>query len=221
MLRGLVLFCVLAGSAIAQREISFPTSDGGLIYGDLYGRGQRAGVLAHGGRLDRHSWSKQGEALAKAGFVALAIDFRGEGQSRGALGHPSREEDRRFDVLGAIHYLRLAGATSVSVVGASMGGDYAAEAAEAEPQAMDRLVLLASGAYTPLIHFKGRKLFILARDDANAGGPRLPNIRAQYEKALPPKQLILVDGSAHAQFLFETAQSERVWREIMRFLTAP
>jgi len=50
--------------------------------------------------------------------------------------------------------------------------------------AIDRLALLASGAYTPLIRMKGRKLFILARDDSNADGPRLPRIREQYEKPL-------------------------------------
>jgi alpha-beta hydrolase superfamily lysophospholipase len=217
----LIASLLLPATALAQGEISFPTADAGLIYADLYGSGVRAVVLAHGGRLDRKSWSKQADALANVGFIALAIDFRGEGKSRGALGHPSREEDRRFDVLGAIQYLRHAGASSVSVVGASMGGDYAAEAAEAEPEAIDRLVLLASGAYTPLVHFKGRKLFILARDDANAEGPRLPKIRVQYEKASEPKQLVVVDGSAHAQFLFATPQGDSVWQRIVNFLTAP
>jgi pimeloyl-ACP methyl ester carboxylesterase len=108
----------------------------------------------------------------------------------------------------------------VSVVGASYGGDYAAEAAETEPQEIDRLVLLASGAYTPLTKMKGRKLLIMARDDANADGLRLPRIRAQFEKALEPKELITLNGSAHAQFLFQTAQGERVRREIIRFLSA-
>ncbi len=102
-----------------------------------------------------------------------------------------------------------------------MGGDYAAQAAEAEPDAIDRLVLLASGAYTPLIKMRGRKLFILARDDANAEGPRLPKIRAQFDKAREPKQLTLVEGSAHAQHLFETAAGPRVMREIIQFLLAP
>ena len=101
-----------------------------------------------------------------------------------------------------------------------MGGDYACEAAEAEPAAIDRIVLLGSGAYTPLVHMKGPKLFILARDDANDAGPRLPKIRAQYEKALGPKELIVLDGSAHAQFLFQTDQGDRVMREILRFLTS-
>jgi hypothetical protein len=33
--------------------------------------------------------------------------------------------------------------------------------------------------------------------------------------------LIVLDGSAHAQNLFETAQSERVMREIVDFLRQP
>jgi hypothetical protein len=33
--------------------------------------------------------------------------------------------------------------------------------------------------------------------------------------------LIILEGSAHAQFLFATAQGDRVMREILKFLTAP
>jgi hypothetical protein len=66
-----------------------------------------------------------------------------------------------------------------------------------------------------------RSLFIAARDDTSGGGElRLPGIRAQYEKAPEPKELIIVDGSAHAQHLFQTDQGERVMREILRFLSA-
>ncbi len=217
-IRNLTAFLALAGFATAQQRVSFPTQDGGLIYGDVYGSGDRTVVLAHGGRFNRGSWAEQAPAIVAAGFRVLAIDFRGEGQSRG--GTPGNaEEGRRFDVLGAVHYLRKTGAKSVSVVGASMGGDYAAEAAETEPAAIDRLVLLASGAYTTLIKMKGPKLFILARDDSNDDGPRLPKIRARYEKASDPKTLIIVDGFAHAQFLFQTDQGLRVMREILRFLS--
>ena len=203
-----ILGIAVAGVATGQRSVSFPTQDGGLVQADLYGTSDRGVVLAHGGRFKKDSWEKQAQALVAAGFRALAIEYREEGAHGG------------IDVLAAIHYLRKTGARSVSVVGASMGGDFGAEAAEEEPAAIDRLVLLASGAYTPLLKMKGPKLFILARDDANAEGPRLPKIRAQYEKALEPKELILLDGSAHAQFLFETDQGERVMREILRFLTS-
>ena len=215
-----ILPALLLTRAAAQQVVSFPTADGGLIYADSYGRGGRAVVLAHGGRFQRQSWKPQAQSLAAAGFRALAIDFRGEGQSHGADGRPP-DEGRRLDILAAVHYLRSTGAHFVGVIGASMGGDYAAEAAEVEPATIDRLVLLASGAYTPLATMKGPKLFILARDDANAGGPRLPKIRAQFERALDPKELILLDGSAHAQFLFATDQAERLMREILRFLSAP
>jgi pimeloyl-ACP methyl ester carboxylesterase len=214
-LRIVSTFLALTALVEAQQSISFPTQDGGLIYGDLYGKGNNAVVLAHGGRFNRQSWANQAKVIAAAGFRVLAIDFRGEGQSRGG----TADEAPRFDLLGAVHYLRKTGAERVSVVGASMGGDYAAEAAEIEPAAIDRLVLLASGAYTPLTKMKGPKLFILARDDANDDGLRLPKIRTQYAKALDPKELIIVDGSAHAQFLFQTDQGERVMHEILRFLS--
>jgi hypothetical protein len=68
---------------------------------------------------------------------------------------------------------------------------------------------------------KGRKLFIVARDDANDDGLRLPRIRANYQRALGPKELVILDGSAHAQFIFATDQGARLMREILRFLSQP
>jgi dienelactone hydrolase len=213
---------VLPGLIAAQEHVSFATQDGELVYADVYGKGERGVVLAHGGRFLKEIWEKQGRALADAGFRSLALDFRGEGQSRGGSQTHAPDEGRHLDVLAAVHYLRKTGAKSVSVVGASMGGDYAAEAAEAEPGQFDRLVLLAAGAYTPLIRMKGRKLFIMSRDDVIGDNqPRLPKIREQYERATDPKEFVILDGSSHAQFLFATDQGERLMREILRFLSAP
>ena len=83
------------------------------------------------------------------------------------------------------------------------------------------MVLLGAAPNGPADKLKSSTLFIVARDDANADGPRLPKIRAQYEKAPKPQELIILDGSAHAQFLFRTSQGERVMREMLRFLSAP
>ncbi len=49
----------LAGIAAAQEHVSFPTQDGGLVYADVYGKGDRGVVLAHGGRFNKESWEKQ------------------------------------------------------------------------------------------------------------------------------------------------------------------
>lgn len=212
---------VPASALIAQERVSFPTQDGGLVYAAQYGTGSHGVVLAHGGRFSKESWDKQARTLADSGFRVLAFDFRGHGESRGGP-TTQRGEGRRFDVLAAVDYLRQAGATRISVVGASMGGDYAAEAAEARPDLIDRLVLVAAGAYTPLTRMKGRKLFIISRHDIiGENTPRLPAIREQYDKASDPKDFVVLEGSAHAQVIFATPQGERLMREILRFLSAP
>jgi dienelactone hydrolase len=126
-------------------------------------------------------------------------------------------------VLGAVRYLRKTGAKSVSVVGGSFGGDAAAQASvEAEPGEIDRVVLLATGGIDKPEQMKGRKLFITCRDDLGPGDkPRLPKIRDQHERAPGPKELVILECSAHAQFIFETDQGDRLMREILRFLSLP
>ena len=101
-----------------------------------------------------------------------------------------------------------------------MGGDYAAEAAEEQAGAIDRLVLLAAGAYTTLKTMKGPKLFMSRDDIIGDNRPRLPAIRQQYDRASGPKSFVILEGSAHAQALFATSQSGRVMREIITFLSA-
>jgi pimeloyl-ACP methyl ester carboxylesterase len=214
---------VFAKLAAAQQPVSFSTSDGGRIYADLYGaKAPRGVVLAHGGRFNKESWHDQANALTAAGFRVLAFDFRGFGKSTG----PGKEDfdgaPFHNDVLAAVRYLKTKGAKTVSVVGGSFGGDAAGDASiKSNPGEIDRVVFLGGAPNLPADGLKSRSLFIVARDDSNGAGPRLPGIRAQYEKAPQPKELIVLEGSAHAQFLFQTDQRDRVMREILRFLSAP
>jgi pimeloyl-ACP methyl ester carboxylesterase len=218
----LLAFLLPAGLA-AQTTVSFPTEDGGLVYADLYGTGDRAVVLAHGGRFNKESWEKQARILAAANFRVLAIDFRGYGKSTGPGQADPLGAPLHLDVLAAVRYLRKTGAKSVSVVGGSMGGSAAGDASIAsQPGEIDRLVLLGAAPNGPAGKVKSPILFIVARDDARGDHElRLPGIRAQYEKAPEPKELIVLDGSAHAQYLFQTDQGDRLMREILRFLSAP
>ena len=220
-----VLDAAIAAIALApltapQESVSFPTEDGGIVYADVYGTGDRGVVLAHGGRFNKESWATQAHALATAGFRVVAIDFRGRGQSRGGPQSMSRDDGVHFDVLAAVGYLHQTGASSVSVVGASFGGGATARAAAEAPRgAIDRIVLLAHSAIDTPERMKGRKLFITSRGDTTGSGAlRLPQIREQYEQAPEPKELVILDGAAHAQFIFETPQGERLMREILRFL---
>jgi pimeloyl-ACP methyl ester carboxylesterase len=229
VLRALIAVLVFAGLTAAQEHVSFPTpvsfptKDGWIIHADLYGTAVRGIVLVHGGRFDKGSWEKQARVLVKAGFRALAIDLRGFGLSKEGPQSAHSDFGSPLDVLAAVRYLHANGANTVSVVGASMGGDAAEGAvADAEPGEIDRVVLLAHGAYGPPEKLRARKLFIVARDDLGPGDqPRLARIRAQYDKAPGPKQLVILDGSAHAQFIFQTDQGGRLMHEILRFLSEP
>src|SRR5258707_1998205 len=204
VLRTLLAILLVTGPPVAQEHVSFPTEDGGVVYAEIYGKGERGVVLAHGGRFNKESWDKQALELTKAGFRVVAIDFRGHGQSHGPQSK-SGFDGVEYDVLAAVRYLHKTGAKSVSVVGASFGGAAAADASvDAEPGEIDRLVLLAAWTQRPPEKMKGRKLFIVTRADAKDDGPRLPKIRANYENAVWPKELVILDGSAHAQYLFAT-----------------
>lgn len=205
-----------------QQTISFSTQDNGRVCADVYGKGDRAVVLAHGGRFTKESWRPQAQVLASKRFKVLAIDFRGVGCSTGPGQKDFYTAPFDNDVLAAVRYLRAHGARAVSVIGGSFGGGAAGDASiRSAPGEIDRIVFLGAAPNLSAEKLKSRALFIVARDDSNGAGPRLPGIRAQYEKAPYPKELIVLDGSAHAQFLFQTDQSTRVMHEILRFLSMP
>lgn len=205
---------------VVPKVVSFPTVDDGLIFADEYGAGERAVVLAHGGRFNKESWAEQAPVLANDGFRVLAIDFRGRGRSRGG---DKKRNGEFLDVLGAVRYLHETGAKSVSIVGASFGGWAAAKAVvAADPGEVSRLVLLAASSIEQPEALKLRKLFIAARDDVIGDGqPRFPLIQALYDRAPEPKELVVLEGSAHAQYIFKTDQGPRLLQEIRRFLREP
>jgi pimeloyl-ACP methyl ester carboxylesterase len=220
--RTLLLALVVTTTLAAERTVSFPTADRGRICADLYGDGPRAVVLAHGGRFNKESWREQAHILVSHRFRVLAIDFRGFGCSTGPGEKNFDTAPFEQDVLAAVRYLKANGAQTVSVVGGSFGGAAAGDASiKSAPGEIDRVVFLGGAPNLPADKLKSRALFIVARDDANTAGPRLPGIRDQFEKAPKPKELIVLDGAAHAQFLFQTDQRDRVMNEILRFLSMP
>jgi pimeloyl-ACP methyl ester carboxylesterase len=235
-LKLLVILC--AGVAVAQvrgpipappsdrtktkvEHVSFNAEDGAVIYADVYGEGDQGVVLAHGGRFRKESWQPEAERLAKAGYRILAFDFRGFGKSRGPGDSDMFTAPVHLDVLAAVHYLRKNGAKTVAVIGGSFGGGAAADASIAsQPGEISCLILLAGEGNGGAERIKSPLLEIVAQEDASEDGLRLPRIRAWFDKAPQPKELIVLNGSAHAQFLFQTDQAERVMQEVLRFLNA-
>lgn len=203
----------------AQRPVSFPTPDGGIVFGEIRGSGDHGVILAHGGGFTKESWRDQAVELSELGFLTLAIDFRGRGESRGGPA-PGSADSLHLDVVAAVRYLRERGLTRVSIVGASVGGWATAMAATTlAPGEIDRLVLLAHSPVDEPERLQGEKLFITTRGDFYGSGTlRLPAIREQYQRAPQPKKFVILEGSAHAQHVFETEQGPRLMTEISSFL---
>jgi pimeloyl-ACP methyl ester carboxylesterase len=206
---------------VSPTSVTLHAKDGGVIHGDLYGAGPRGVVLAHGGRFNKGSWATQARELAAAGYRVLAIDFRGYGDSTGPGQSDVFTAPLHLDVLAAVRHLSATGATTVAVIGGSLGGGAAASAAIAEPGVIDRLILLGATPDGPPEKLAVRKLYIATRDDASGDGPRLPRLQAHFAAAPEPKELVLLEGSAHAQFMFQSDQADRVMGEILRFLALP
>jgi alpha-beta hydrolase superfamily lysophospholipase len=117
--------------------------------------------------------------LAKAGFRFLAFDFRGFGKSHGPGDSDMFTAPVQLDVLAAVRYLRSKGAKTVAVMGGSFGGAAAADASiAARTGEISQLILLAAEGNGPAERIKAPLLIIVAQDDANADGLRLPHIRA-------------------------------------------
>src|SRR5579872_399198 len=166
MLTLLMGVLLMASAPVAPKEISFPAQDAGVVYADVYGSGERGVVLAHGAKFDKASWKDQAAEIAHAGFRVVAVEFRGYGKSKGGPNSKPGFDDMYLDVLAGVKYLRDNGATSVAVIGASMGGMAAANAVvKGTPGQIDRLILLAPAPIQEPEKIAGPKLVIVGKDD--------------------------------------------------------
>jgi pimeloyl-ACP methyl ester carboxylesterase len=114
-------------------------------------------LLLHGGGQTRHSWREAGPTLAEDGWTAIAIDFRGHGDSDRAADGRYRVDAMTEDVLRVIDAI---GEPPV-IIGASLGGLTGLVIAGEHPAALRALVLVDS---VPRIERSGtRRIFEFMR----------------------------------------------------------
>ena len=215
-----ILVLSVAAGAAAQKTVSFPTEDGGLVYADVMGKASEASSWRMAAGSTRRAGGRRRGRWSRRGFMCWRW-------TSAATGNREVRRLRRVKCAALLRCtggwapLRKTGAKNVSVIGGSMGAGAAGDASIASrPGEIDRVVFPGGSPNGPAEKLQSASLFIVARDDASGDGPCLPGIKEQYEKAPKPKELIILNGSAHAQYLFGTEQGERVMREILRFLSA-
>lgn len=208
----LLIHLPLSAADRQSQEVVFKTEDGGIIHSLFYEAGKQSVILAHGAVFNKESWQDLPKTLTDNDFSVLALDFRGYGASKPGDKGASLDED----ILAAIRYLLdEKNMKSVSVIGASMGGGAAAKASiKAKKGALDKLILISPPPVSHPEQIQGKILFIASKDES-----MIRQITTQYEKAPEPKQLQIIEGSAHAQHIFKTAQGETLTRIILDFLS--
>ncbi len=202
----------------APETVSFTTEDGVTLSGQLFGSGTSGVVLAHMYPADQTSWYPTAERLAREGYLVLTFDFRGYGDSEGTKQIDLVDKD----VAAAIVELARAGATSVGLIGASMGGTASLIAASQTPAPAP---IAGVATLSAPVEFKGLSaekavpkltvplLFIAAEDDAGADGAR-----QLKELAGSEAELELFPGDEHGTELLEGPYAQEVGELISGFL---
>jgi pimeloyl-ACP methyl ester carboxylesterase len=137
--------------AASVQDVTFRTDDGVTIVGSLYvpARPGPAVILLHALGRTREDWRPVATRLADAGFVALAIDLRGHGQS-GPLPEGASLENLTgmvADVKAARAFLatrREVSPNRIGIAGASIGANLAILYAAGDPTVRS-LALLSPG----------------------------------------------------------------------------
>lgn len=187
-----------------METVTFTMPDGVVFEGDLAGSGSTGLVLGHGLKYidGKDSYSKEVRDLSARGLTVLAISFRGYPSEE----IPPMQEGRDQDLLAAAKVLEESGCDDVYVLGSSMGGWIALDAAEdlMRLPAFRGLILISAGDPGAADKFGCRKLCVVAEDDPQI----LERVRAMHDTAAEPKRLVVYDSGGHGQALFKSRRDE-------------
>ena len=234
-MNGVLLLALLAGSvastatAGADRvgyscaegaDVSFRAADGTKLIGHLFGSGRTVVILGHQSQGSLCEWVPYARRLARLGYTAFAIDFRGHGLSQARAGTAGNRLASDLD--GAVKLMRKRGKQKVFLVGASMGGMASLVAGASVKPAVDGVVsvsgparFMGMNAAATAKRLRAPVLYVAAEDDDNAGYDFSDDAREMYAataatdkrlQVLPGGQhgVALVAGSARARALIES-----------------
>jgi len=208
----LILFAILNSSMVIAQPyelVIFDTGDGGETEASLFSASNsKVVVFAHGAIFNKESWYFLAEEFQRKGITALAIDFRGYGNSKSG-----NSTKKMYDILGAISWLKEKGFTNINMVGASMGGAAVLAALNNNSIPIAKAVLLAPAGGPAITSTATNKLFIVAENERMFSG-----VMAIYEASTKPKQIKIYPGNTHAQHLFKTDVSEELIDLIIGFI---
>jgi pyridoxine 5-phosphate synthase len=148
----LAVSCLAAPAAAAGRAVTFSSSDGTTLAGEIYEAASRPSpgvVFVHMLSRSRADWRELPDRVREAGITALTIDLRGHGGSGGSAADLAVMVQ---DVQAAVSWLASrpnVRPDAIAIVGASLGASLALLAAVDLPQ------VRAVGAVSPSLDYRG------------------------------------------------------------------
>jgi len=183
-----------------EGEVTFTTEDGIEINGNIFGSGNRWVILSHMRPTDQTNWFDFARYLADNGYIVLTYDFRGYGKSGGSQDISNIDKDLE----AALDFVRQYDAEKIFLMGASMGGT--ASLVVASRQTVDGVISFSSpteidslSAIDKVGNIDAPKLFIASKGDGNA----VESANTLFDASPEPKEIEILDGSAHGTFIFE------------------
>ena len=200
-------------------RVTFTTDDaaGVAIVGDLYipEKTPAPAILAlHQFQANRATYAAFARTMRDSGFVVLAIDGRGFGDSKtGADGTVAPGWDTQGDIAAAIEYLKSqpsVDAQRIGLIGASYGASNALIFAADNPVDVRSAVLLSVGlnyhgslpTEPALKKYGDRPLLMMAANDDAEDGPQTPAL------AIRIALRILFEAPSHDHIVVRFAESD-------------
>ena len=209
-------------SCVAGPDVSFRAADGTKLVGHLFGTGRTAVILGHQSNGSLCEWLAYARRLARLGYTAFAIDFRGHGLSQHRAGAAGNRLASDLDA--AVKVVRKRGKQKVFLVGASMGGIASLVAGANVKPAVDGVVSVSAparfmgmNATATAPRLRVPVLYLAAEDDDNAGYDFSEDAREMHAATRAvDKRLQILPGSSHGVAL--VAGSPRAKSLIETFL---
>ena len=151
------------------------------------------------------------------GFVFLAIDIRGHGDSEGVANYPeifNNPEQAPNDILAALKYLKSldnVDSSRIAIVGSSIGSNLACVASGKSEFGIKTAVAI-SGKTEAVYNLAGGKkglefksiFYISSKNDGN--GNRAKWAQELYDLTKEPRKIEITEGSGHGVSIFKDDQ---------------
>jgi alpha-beta hydrolase superfamily lysophospholipase len=201
--------------------VSFVTQDGYKIGGLVYGRGSTAVVLTHSCEARAKAmWNEVAESLASVGYMVVAYDLRGFGDSHDRS-NPQEYDPAMYpkDLQAAIAFARKQGATRLVLGGGSCGGLVTVKVAASEQPAAVIVMAAPLKAWDLEVSedevraINSPKLFISSEND-----PTTPDLLRMFDVAREPKEKKIYPSGAHATAILDTEYGDDMMQRLMDFV---